>query len=115
MQYKKVAKRNTWQWINEGCLGVLQGEYESEIKGSTYHDICKQYRTQGFEENDHFSSLKTALPNVDWHKKFQAVAHSYLETKVKNALWRAIAGKLFLGDIYSNEVSRLQKKTTGYT
>ena len=46
-----------------------------------------------------FCPHKQANPHLNWHIKFQAISHSYLETKVKNGLWRAIVGKLYLGDI----------------
>ena len=39
------------------------------------------------------------LDDPDWHKQFQAISHSYIETKMKNTIWRIIAGKLYLGDI----------------
>ena len=36
---------------------------------------------------------------MNWHKRFQAITHAYIETKMKNTIWRLITGKLYLGDI----------------
>ena len=99
LQYKKVTKNNTLQWINEGSFGVLQEQYNSEYKGNNFRDISKNYRNQSYEDNDHFHNVKQANPHMNWHKRFQAITHSYIETKMKNTIWRLITGKLYLGDI----------------
>ena len=99
LQYKKVTKNNTLQWINEGSFGVLQEQYNSEYKGNNFRDISKNYRKQSYEDSDYFHNIKQANPHMNWHKRFQAITHAYIETKMKNTIWRLITGKLYLGDI----------------
>ena len=78
---------------------MLQEQYNSEYKGNNFRDISKNYRNQSYEDNDHFHNVKQANPHMNWHKRFQAITHSYIETKMKNTIWRLITGKLYLGDI----------------
>ena len=42
------------------------------------------------------------MAHMNWHKRFQAITHAYIETKMKNTIWRLITGKLYLGDIAQN-------------
>jgi hypothetical protein len=61
--------------------------------------VARNFRKTGYEDNDHFATIKNNNPTIDWHKKFQAIKNAYVESNVKNVIWRMIAGKLYLGNI----------------
>ena len=99
LQYKKITEKNTLSWPTEGSFGIIQNSYETHHKGNTFSAVARNFRKTGYEDNDHFATIKSNNPTIDWHKKFQAIKNAYVESNVKNVIWRMIAGKLYLGNI----------------
>ena len=108
LKYKHMVGRSNFSWKGECFFGILQSEYSSCHRGSTFSDINKNFRKScktvsantiaPHEPDPSFQELCDAHSDIDWHKKMQSIRNCRVDPKCKNTLWRVITNNLYLGD-----------------